>query len=146
MGRKCKLTPHNREVMLELLREGCTHRAAYGAARINRETFYNYLRTKPDFMEDVREAEAVAEHRLVQEARAQKSSARLLSLRFKEDWAERMTLEHEGRIQVEYVNDWRSASDASSGAADSEEPGEEVQLASGGSEVEEDDPLHVHCG
>ena len=132
--------------MLEILREGCTHRAAYGAARITRETFYNYLRTKPDFLEDVRQAEAEAERKwLAQAVHQGRDMHKLLGLRFREDWGERIQLEPV-KVTVEYVNDWRGpAADAASGAEDSQDTSEEVQLAGGGSEVEEDDPVRIHC-
>jgi len=149
LGRKCKLTPQARELILEILREGCTHRAAYGAARIHRETFYNYLRTMPDFLEEVRQAEAEAERKwLAQAVHQGRDMHKLLGLRFREDWGERVQMEPV-KVQIEYVNDWRPGVDQAalpaSGSEDGEEPGEEVQLAGGGETVEKDDPVRIHC-
>jgi len=110
---------------MEMLREGCTHRACYGAAHISAETFYSWLRSKPAFLEEVRAAEAEAERRWLLAAMAQAKAAdwtRLLGLRFRDDWGERLTIAHDIGVKVEYINDWRgAAANAAPGPADSQD-------------------------
>lgn len=133
-GRHSKLTAERRKVILDALLEGCTHRAAYGMARISAETFYRWLKEQPVFCEDVRAAEAWAESQWLEAAKADpKSRVKLLSLRFRDDWGERIQLEHMGGVSVTYTNDWRGApADAPPGADGGAPAGEAVQLADRG--------------
>lgn len=132
-----------------MLRTGCTHRAAYGLARISRDTFYEWMRTDPDFSAKVREAEAVAEADWLQRAVAEgKNFTKLLSMRFRDDWGERIEIEHTGGVEITYTNSWRAgaAADAPPWSADSTEPGTEVQLVGGGAEMAQDHDVPEHSG
>jgi len=115
-----KKTPETVAKILGMLEMGCTHRAAYGIARIGRETFYGWIRDDPEFAANVRQAEAQAEAAWLAKALEDKRNfVKLMTLRFRDDWGERLTLEHAGNITVTYTNDWRGeTADAPSGAED----------------------------
>ena len=144
-----KKTPAKVAIILAMLRTGCTHRAAYGLARISRDTFYDWMRTDETFSAKVREAEAVAEAEWLSRAVAEgKNYTKLLSMRFRDDWGEQIRVEHTGAVEVTYTNSWRTgaAADAPSWSDPSSTDGTEVQLASGGETVAEDDPVPVDSG
>ena len=143
-----KKTPAKVAIILAMLRTGCTHRAAYGLACISRDTFYEWMRSDPEFSAKVREAEAVAEAdwlmRAVDEG---KNFTKLLSMRFRDDWGERIAIEHTAGVTVEYTNDWRGkAAIAPPWTADSTSTGETIQLAGSGPSLAEDDDVPVDSG
>lgn len=61
---KSKRTPETRERILALLRGGNFHETAYKAAGISKQTFYDWMKTDPDFSDAVEKAEeeAIAFH------------------------------------------------------------------------------------
>lgn len=61
-GRKSKYSPELVEVILNTLRTTGSDKAAIKAARISRETFYDWIKTKPDFSDQV--AKAKTQYRL----------------------------------------------------------------------------------
>jgi len=111
-----KRTPMAEAVILAMLKRGCTHTAAYGMARIARSTFYEWLNEDPEFAASVKEAEALAEAEWLTAAVEQDKDGRnrlkLMTLRFRDDWGERIAIEHTGAVEVVYTNSWRSSDPA----------------------------------
>jgi len=101
-GAKSKRTPENMALIKEMLEEGCTHRACYGACRVTSQTWYTWIREDPSFSAFVREAEAVAERRIMNEVLAggPPMAKVILSRRFRQDWAERLQVEHIGEQKL----------------------------------------------
>jgi hypothetical protein len=62
-----KMTPDVLDSITRSLAGGCTRQAAYGAAKIAKRTFYDWLRDSPEFKQVVEDAENQA--RLAIEAR-----------------------------------------------------------------------------
>lgn len=58
-GRKTKYTPATLGLIEHALKLGATHKIACGYAGISHETFYDWINTKPEFSELVKNAEAV---------------------------------------------------------------------------------------
>ena len=63
MGRPTKYNEARAKIILGLLNDGCTRRAAYGSAGIDAASFARWLKTYADFAEAVTRAEADAEAR-----------------------------------------------------------------------------------
>lgn len=114
-----KRTPYRVEIILSKLRLGNSRRAAYALARISGETFYAWMREDPEFADKVRLAEAQAESEwlaLILADAKPPDRIKMMEKRFREDWAERIEVEHRGGVSINYVNDWRgSSADAPSG-------------------------------
>lgn len=61
MARPTKYTEDRAKLIIKLLGDGCTRRAAYGSAGIDAATFARWLERFADFAESVTRAEAEAE-------------------------------------------------------------------------------------
>ena len=66
MGRPTKYNEPRAKIILDLLRDGCTRRAAYGSANVDAATFARWQKVYPEFAEGVTRAEADAEARFTQ--------------------------------------------------------------------------------
>ena len=58
--RPYKLTPAIQDAICTPLSAGCTRSAAFGAAKISRNTFYQWMKEVPEFREAVEDAEGTA--------------------------------------------------------------------------------------
>jgi hypothetical protein len=103
-GSKRQLT--RREAVLELIRQGCTHRVAALRAGISESTFYNWRERGSkakrgrwrEFYDELLEAEAVAEAmltlRMTGHARTDwRACAWMLERRFPDTWRQRQTVD-----------------------------------------------------
>ncbi len=93
MARPTRCTPERVARICEALRAGTTHRTAAACGGVSRDTFYHWLKTRPDFAAQVATAEAacaVAMVRVIYEA-AQRGEWRAalwwLERRRPADWA-----------------------------------------------------------
>ena len=101
VGRKTKLTVKRHELILKLLRKGLSHKACYGAAHIDRDTFYDWIRTNPAFSASVQAAEAEAEAKWLEGTEEEQGGKRwLLSRRFRPDYGDKVEVEHSGEQKL----------------------------------------------
>lgn len=106
VGAKSKKTPERLAIVKEMLEEGCSRRACYGAIGIRSGTWHRWLKEDEDFKALVCKAEAVAERRLLQQALdIPRNIMTVLSRRFRQDWSERVQVEHmeEQKLIIEVV-------------------------------------------
>jgi hypothetical protein len=57
-AKRAKYTPDTVNKMLEVIRAGNTHKAAYNSVGVAESTFYEWLNTYPEFKEAVQKAES----------------------------------------------------------------------------------------
>lgn len=102
-GRPTKLDDERVETLLEWLTQGCTVRASCAAAKITRETYYDWLKTKPEFSDTVEAAMAQAERKWILLAEREKpgGAVKLLERRFRQDWGPELTLNSNQKVTYE---------------------------------------------
>jgi AcrR family transcriptional regulator len=87
------------------LEAGTTRKAACAAAGISKETFYNWVESKPGFLDSVIAWEAEAERRWIRLSEKERpgNSIKLLAKRFRDEWGDRLELSHSGTVAYEVI-------------------------------------------
>ena len=120
------LSQQQRDVCVQVIRDGGTDRAAFGSAAISESTFYDWMKRGEDlvgqtkltrvqtaqvqFLEDIKKARAEAEiraMRVIQVAMAEhwQAAAWYLERRYPGQYGRREVVEHAGELRVKgYVN------------------------------------------
>lgn len=118
VARPTKLTPATVKKVMRALELGMTYRRACASAGISYDTFNDWRKTNPKFLEQCEEAEAagverclVRIHQAAEEGTWQ-AGAWLLERRYPHEYG-RTVQEHAGetKVTVEYRRNWRSGSE-----------------------------------
>lgn len=101
-GRKSKL-PDIHDIILSHLRVGHTDKDACTLSGINTDTFYTWLREKPDFSEDVKKARLVAKDQSIKIIRRAAlrnwtAAAWYLERKFRDEFSTKHSITHDGAI------------------------------------------------
>lgn len=105
--RPYKLTPKIQEEICTPLSAGCTRTAAFGAAKISRNTFYQWMKECPEFKEAIEDAESTA--RLAVEAALASLAVNgdrfammyYLQNRYPEDWQDTRNFKVDQTLAIE---------------------------------------------
>jgi hypothetical protein len=100
-GRHTKLTPHREFVIMSMLSQGNTRRAACGAVHIDEDTFRVWMLKNPVFSGAVHGAEAIAEERWLRSALDEPGGHKwALSRRFSADWGDKLEVLNTGEQKL----------------------------------------------
>jgi hypothetical protein len=102
-GAKGKYDDERVKNILDVIRAGNYNVIAARAAGINPDTFYEWMKTRPDFSDAVKKAQAEGECRnvtiIAQAAQKQwQAAAWNLERKYPERWGQRQKIEHSGKI------------------------------------------------
>ena len=102
-GAKGKYDDERVKNILDVIRAGNYKVIAARAAGINPDTFYEWMKTKPDFSDAIKKAQAEGECRnvaiIAQAAQKQwQAAAWNLERQYPERWGQRQKIEHSGKI------------------------------------------------